>query len=75
MEGEAQPHINWSHHLQEAIKPFTSEGIYINLLVDEGEAHVRASYGMNYERLVRIKDSYHPTNVFHFNQNIKPAVL
>ncbi|HXZ05674.1 MAG TPA: BBE domain-containing protein [Ktedonobacteraceae bacterium] len=54
--------------------PFTPRGVYINFLGEEGEDHVRASYGVNYERLVALKNTYDPDNVFCFNQNIKPAL-
>lgn len=73
-EGEAQPHTEWAHQFWAAIKPFASEGVYVNFLSEEGEARVRASYGTNYERLVRVKNAYDPTNFFHINQNIKPTV-
>ena len=33
---------------------------------------VQTAYGANYERLVALKNTYDPTNVFHINQNIKP---
>jgi hypothetical protein len=39
---------------------------------DEGEVAVRASYRANYERLVALKNTYDPTNLFHLNQNIVP---
>ncbi len=38
----------------------------------EGEGRVRAAYGVNYERLVTLKNTYDPTNFFALNQNIKP---
>ncbi len=72
-EGEAQPHMEWVHRFGAAIKPFASEGVYVNFLTEEGEARIRASYGLNYERLVQIKNRYDPTNFFHINQNIKPT--
>jgi FAD/FMN-containing dehydrogenase len=49
-------------------------GVYVNFLGNEGEEQVRASYGVNYERLVALKNRYDPTNFFRFNQNIRPTV-
>ncbi|MCZ6703390.1 MAG: BBE domain-containing protein [Ignavibacteria bacterium] len=40
--------------------------------MDEGEDRIRATYGDNYERLVKIKTKYDPKNLFRVNQNIKP---
>jgi hypothetical protein len=34
---------------------------------------VRAAYGINYERLVALKNTDDPTNFFALNQNIKPV--
>ena len=53
--------------------PFTLKGVYTNFLGDEGEEGVRAAYGVNYERLVALKSRYDPTNIFRFDQNIKPT--
>ncbi|SRR6266487_57578 len=72
-EGEARPHREWVSHFASAIVPFVDQGVYVNFLVDEGEARIRASYGPNYERLVQIKNRYDPENVFHMNQNIRPT--
>jgi hypothetical protein len=35
---------------------------------------VKASYGANYARLVQLKRKYDPTNFFHHNRNIAPAL-
>jgi FAD/FMN-containing dehydrogenase len=70
---EAERHTQWVRTFQTALLPFTMIGVYTNFLGDEGEEQVRASYGVNYERLVALKNTYDPTNVFRFNQNIKPA--
>src|SRR5215467_1669899 len=69
----ADAHIDWTRRLWAEIEPFATAGTYSNYLEDEGEAHVRTSYGANYERLARVKNSYDPTNFFHLNHNIKPA--
>ncbi len=49
-------------------------GAYVNFLVDEGEARIRAAYpGSTWDRLAEIKRRYDPTNMFRLNQNIPPA--
>jgi FAD/FMN-containing dehydrogenase len=45
----------------------------VNYLGDDGGAAVRASYGVNYERLSQLKRKYDPDNFFRSNQNIVPA--
>ena len=42
-------------------------------MMEEGEDRVRATYGANYDRLAQVKAEYDPGNLFHVNQNIKPA--
>jgi FAD/FMN-containing dehydrogenase len=53
--------------------PVRIGGAYVNIVMDEGEDRVRASYRENYGRLSRIKAAYDPDNVFRIKQNIKPA--
>ena len=43
------------------------------MMMEEGQERVQASYGENYSRLAKIKAQYDSDNVFHVNQNIKPA--
>jgi FAD/FMN-containing dehydrogenase len=71
---QAAVHTEWVQDFMAALFPFTLRGVYINFLGEEGEEHVRASYGVNYERLVTLKNTYDPDNVFCFNQNIKPTL-
>jgi FAD/FMN-containing dehydrogenase len=71
---EAQKHIEWTRSFWTATRRFGSLGVYVNFLGDEGEERIRASYGVNYERLAALKNRYDPTNFFHLNQNIKPTV-
>ena len=62
----------WSIDYHEALHPYSSGGAYVNMMMDEGEERIRASYRDNYERLARIKAQYDPHNLFRVNQNIKP---
>jgi FAD/FMN-containing dehydrogenase len=53
------------------------EGVYVNFLGgDEDPGRVREAYGDSvYDRLVEVKTTYDPDNVFHHNQNIRPKAL
>ncbi len=57
------------------MKPLSSGGLYVNFsgFGEEGEALVRAAYGTNYAGLAALKQQYDPGNLFHMNQNIRPA--
>jgi FAD/FMN-containing dehydrogenase len=67
------PIRDWSVGYFDALHPYSAGGGYVNMMMDEGEERVRASYRENYERLARIKATYDPENVFRINQNIRPA--
>jgi FAD/FMN-containing dehydrogenase len=63
--------------LQEFLAALTPEirATYVNFLGEEGPEHVQAAYlPANWKRLCEIKRRYDPTNLFHINQNIPPAV-
>jgi hypothetical protein len=64
----------WSIEYNEALRPYSAGGAYVNMMMDEGEERVRASYRDNYDRLASIKRTYDPDNLFRINQNIRPAV-
>ena len=65
--------IAWARDFFTATAPFASGGVYVNFLTaDEGD-RVRAAYGPNYERLIQVKRTYDPDNLFRMNQNIAPA--
>ena len=63
----------WSKGYHEALHPYSAGGAYVNMMMEEGQDRVEASYGENYERLAKIKAKYDPANLFHVNQNIRPA--
>jgi FAD/FMN-containing dehydrogenase len=62
----------WCVDYFEALHPYSAGGAYVNMMMDEGQERVRASYRDNYDRLAQIKSTYDPDNVFRVNQNIEP---
>jgi hypothetical protein len=69
---EAERHIAWVRGLSAALQPF-SAGSYVNFLAQEGAQVTKAAYTeATYSRLVALKTTYDPTNLFRLNQNIPP---
>jgi FAD/FMN-containing dehydrogenase len=64
---------SWTVDYWDALHPYSAGGAYVNMMMEEGQERVQASYGDNYERLAGVKREYDPSNVFHVNQNIRPA--
>jgi len=64
--------VAWVRDYWSALHPHSSGGAYVNFLMEEGEDRIRATYGENYDRLVKVKTKYDPTNLFRLNQNIRP---
>jgi FAD/FMN-containing dehydrogenase len=65
--------VSWTRGCFEALVPFSTGGVYVNFVGNEGEERVRAAYGPAYARLAELKARYDPTNVLRTNQNIRPA--
>ncbi|WP_246696115.1 FAD-binding oxidoreductase [Mesorhizobium sp. SARCC-RB16n] len=68
-----ETHIRWARDLWDAMRPFSTGGVYANNLGEEGVDRVLAAYGENYPRLAALKNKYDPTNFFRQNQNVRPA--
>jgi hypothetical protein len=71
--GLSQQCIAWARGFSAALESYGASDSYVNYLGEEGAAAVRASYGVNYERLAALKNKYDPDNFFSSNQNISPA--
>jgi FAD/FMN-containing dehydrogenase len=70
---QAAAYEPWVNGFVAALKQ-GDDGAYVNFLVDEGEARIRAAYpGKTWDRLRAIKRRYDPTNLFRINQNVPPA--
>lgn len=65
--------ISWARAYSDALHPYSTGGVYLNFIMDEGHDRILATYGPNYKRLAAIKKKYDPENFFRVNQNIPPA--
>jgi len=64
--------VQWARSSSAALGPNAAS--YVNFTGETNEAIVRASYPpATYDRLVTVKNTYDPTNLFHLNQNIPPS--
>lgn len=69
-----QANIDKTRAIAAAMKPWTTGGVYLNFIGDEGMHRVENAYGPEkYPRLRQIKRDWDPDNVFRHNQNIPPA--
>jgi FAD/FMN-containing dehydrogenase len=62
---EDQKHTQWAQRGSNALAPYALPGGYINLLDQAEEDRVPLAYGSNYARLLSIKKTYDPDDVFH----------
>ena len=67
-------HLAANHALSSALSPLSMGPSYINFSTDTGLDKIRAAYGDDiYLSLARLKRQYDPGNLFHRNQNVRPA--
>jgi len=71
---DSEKNIQWTRTSWNALEPFLVGGSYGNYVSDEGDPAARAAYGLNYDRLLALKNKYDPTNFFRMNHNIKPVM-
>ena len=67
--------IAWTRAFWERLEPFSDGRLYLNFAGhgEDNDELTRRAFGPNYERLAAIKGRYDPTNMFRFNQNIRPS--
>ena len=64
--------IQWVRDYYQATAPHSETGGYINFMSGDDQDRIEANYRENYNRLVKTKRTYDPSNLFHVNQNITP---
>jgi hypothetical protein len=65
--------VRWTREFWADVEPFTSGGVYVNHIAEDEPGRVHAAFGHDYKRLVFVKNTYDPTNLFHLNHNIRPT--
>jgi len=65
--------IEWARTVYDDVAPYSTHGVGVNFLSEEGDDRVHAAYGDNYDRLVEVKTEWDPDNRFRMNQNVEPA--
>jgi FAD/FMN-containing dehydrogenase len=69
---DAPEHALWSATVAAELGA-GSAGAYVGFLAQDGAARIREAYpGMTWDRLVQVKRSYDPENLFRGNHNIGP---
>lgn len=69
---EDEAGIQWARSFFRDSAAYASGGVYVNFLTEEETDRIHAAYGLNYQRLVKVKAAYDPINLFRSNQNIVP---
>jgi FAD/FMN-containing dehydrogenase len=73
--GLTEDALAWGREFWDVMGRHSTGGLYLNFagLGEEKEALVKAGYGVNYDRLTKLKAKYDPTNLFRMNLNVPPA--
>jgi FAD/FMN-containing dehydrogenase len=73
-EPDANKFPEWVRNAWQQIRPYSTGRTYINFQgADEDAGRIRAAYGDNFDRLVEVKNTYDPENLFRVNRNIPPS--
>jgi FAD/FMN-containing dehydrogenase len=66
--------IEWARGFRDDLREFSSGGVWLNWIGDEGEGRVKEAFGSeNHARLRSIKAAYDPENLFAGNHNVEPS--
>ncbi|MER5641325.1 FAD-binding oxidoreductase [Kitasatospora sp. NPDC002227] len=62
----------WVRGYYDALAPHSAPGAYVNFMDGDDQGRIVDNYRDNYTRLVELKRTYDPENLFHVNHNIRP---
>lgn len=64
--------FEWARTFFRATAPYATGDVYVNYVNWDEQERAEAAYGVHYERLLELKRTYDPDNLFEVNQNIDP---
>jgi FAD/FMN-containing dehydrogenase len=72
-DNDGAPHIDYIRKYWKTVEAYT-DGWYTNELGDESQQMQHGNYQGNFDRLLKVKKQYDPSNLFRLNTNIDPTV-
>ena len=66
-------HVGYIKEYWKSFEPFT-DGWYTNDVDEHAAKTVNRNYQGNFDRMLKVKNQYDPTNLFRLNANVKPTV-
>lgn len=69
---DGSPHIDYIRNYWKTVEAYT-DGWYTNELGDESQQMQHGNYQGNFDRLLKVKKQYDPSNLFRLNTNIDPT--
>jgi len=67
--------ISWIRGLFARLRPAMKPGAYVNFMSADEQDRVPEVYQERWDRMVRVKSHYDPSNFFRLNQNVPPGKL
>ena len=70
---ESDDDISYMRKYWSTLEPF-NDGWYTNEVSNESQRVLSSNYQGNFDRLLKVKNQYDPSNLFRLNANIRPTV-